>query len=66
MESLDISSSRINPDSVGIYSQTIKKINVADDGKDVSFSWPQMSFFTPQICTISPLKTSLLCNVHKS
>lgn len=38
MESPDISSSRINPDSVGIYIQPIKKINVADDGKDVSFS----------------------------
>lgn len=34
----DISNSRINPDSVGIYIQTIKKINVAGDGSDVSFS----------------------------
>lgn len=32
MESVDISYSSLNPVSVGIYVQTFKKINVADDG----------------------------------
>lgn len=65
VECLDMSTGRINPDSVGIYTQTIKKTNVADDGNDVSFSSPQTSSFTPQSRTNSPLKTSLLHNVHK-
>lgn len=38
VESPDIANGRINPDSVGIYIQTIKKINIADDGNDVSFT----------------------------
>lgn len=52
VESADISYGSLNPASVGIYIQTFKKINVADDG--MSFWTPQTSSFTPQSRTFPP------------